>query len=99
MDIENYVHRIGRTGRIGRDGVAISFVTPEQGGHLTEIEMTINRLIDEDRIEGFEAYTPRKRVERPPAAEGEAAPPAEEEPQQPRKAVYGKFVRKYSSRL
>ena len=38
-DIENYVHRIGRTGRIGKDGVAISFVTPEQGQHLTDIEL------------------------------------------------------------
>lgn len=99
MDIENYVHRIGRTGRIGRDGVAISFVTPEQGGHLTEIEKTINRLIDEDKVEGFEAYTPRKRVEPTPAADGEAAPAAEEPPAPPRKAVYGKFVRRYSTRL
>jgi ATP-dependent RNA helicase DeaD len=99
MDIENYVHRIGRTGRIGRDGVAISFVTPEQGGHLTEIEKTINRLIDEDRIEGFEAYTPRKRVEPAPAANGEAPPAAEEPPPPPRKPVFGKFVRKYSNRL
>src|SRR5581483_10458408 len=93
MDIENYVHRIGRTGRIGRDGVAISFVTPEQGGHLTEIEKTINRLIDEDRVEGFEAYTPRKRVEPAPTANGEAPPPP------PRKPVFGKFVRRYSNRL
>ena len=37
-DPENYVHRIGRTGRIGADGVAIAFVTPEQGEQLTEIE-------------------------------------------------------------
>jgi ATP-dependent RNA helicase DeaD len=64
-DIENYVHRIGRTGRIGKDGVAISFVAPEQGGLLTEIEMKINKLIDADQIEGFEAYAPRKVVERP----------------------------------
>jgi len=27
-DVENYVHRIGRTGRMGADGVAVSFVTP-----------------------------------------------------------------------
>jgi ATP-dependent RNA helicase DeaD len=103
MDIENYVHRIGRTGRIGRDGVAISFVTPEQGGHLTQIEMTINRLIDEDRIEGFQAYTPRKRPEMPApvaAADGEAPPPpADEPPPPPRKPVFGKFTRKYSTRL
>lgn len=59
MDIENYVHRIGRTGRIGRDGIAISFVTPEQGGQLTEIEVMINRLIERDDMPG-EWYTPRK---------------------------------------
>lgn len=65
MDIENYVHRIGRTGRIGKDGIAISFATPEQGGLLTDIEMMINRLIEADRIEGFEATAPR--ASRPPA--------------------------------
>ena len=59
MDIENYVHRIGRTGRIGRDGIAISFATPEQGGLLTDIEMMINRLIEQDEIPG-DWYTPRK---------------------------------------
>ncbi len=59
MDIENYVHRIGRTGRIGKDGIAISFVTPEQGGQLTEIEVMINRLIERDDMPG-EWYTPRK---------------------------------------
>lgn len=58
-DIENYVHRIGRTGRIGKDGIAISFVTPEQGGQLTDIEVMINRLIDRDTIPG-DWYTPRK---------------------------------------
>jgi ATP-dependent RNA helicase DeaD len=58
-DIENYVHRIGRTGRIGKDGIAISFVTPEQGGQLTQIEVMINRLIDRDELPG-EWYTPRK---------------------------------------
>ncbi|MFO0822003.1 MAG: hypothetical protein U0792_02615 [Gemmataceae bacterium] len=52
MDIENYVHRIGRTGRIGRDGIAIAFATPEQGGLLTDIESMINRLIEPDQIPG-----------------------------------------------
>jgi ATP-dependent RNA helicase DeaD len=54
-DIENYVHRIGRTGRIGKDGIAISFATPEQGDHLTNIEVMINRMIECDAIEGFVA--------------------------------------------
>lgn len=41
-DPELYVHRIGRTARAGRDGVAWSFVTPDQGRLLTEIEKLIN---------------------------------------------------------
>lgn len=35
---ENYVHRIGRTGRIGDKGHAISFATPEQGKDVRDIE-------------------------------------------------------------
>ena len=65
-DIENYVHRIGRTGRMGMDGIAISFVTPEQGQTLTEIEMAINKLIDEERMPNFEAYAPRVKAEEAP---------------------------------
>jgi ATP-dependent RNA helicase DeaD len=97
-DIENYVHRIGRTGRIGKDGVAIAFVTPEEGSHLTEIEITINRLIEADFIDGFEASAPKRRrhVDDP----DEPAPaPTEAELAEPKKAVFGKFKKKYSSRL
>jgi ATP-dependent RNA helicase DeaD len=109
VDIENYVHRIGRTGRIGKDGVAISFATPEQGGLLTDIEMTINKLIPEDRIEGFESFRPREKradpVQPKPlvTASGELVEPEPDEPmpvpQPQRKAVFGKQVRRYSSRL
>ena len=55
-DPENYVHRIGRTGRMGKDGIAIAFVTPEQGEQLTDIEKFINQLIEEQRMPNFEAY-------------------------------------------
>ncbi|MCI0683254.1 MAG: DEAD/DEAH box helicase [Gemmataceae bacterium] len=58
-DPENYVHRIGRTGRMGKDGIAIAFVTREQGEDLTKIEAFINLMIPEDRIDGFEACRPR----------------------------------------
>jgi len=37
-DIENYVHRIGRTGRAGMEGKAISFATPDQEGDVRAIE-------------------------------------------------------------
>jgi len=41
-DPEIYVHRIGRTARVGRGGIAWSFVTPEQGDLLTAIEKLTN---------------------------------------------------------
>jgi len=44
-DPDVYVHRIGRTARAGRDGVAWSFVTPEEGNLLTQIELLINAEI------------------------------------------------------
>ena len=37
-DVENYVHRIGRTGRAGQVGHAISFATPDQGNEVRSIE-------------------------------------------------------------
>jgi len=41
-DPDIYVHRIGRTARTGRDGIAWTFVTPDQGELLTAIEMLTN---------------------------------------------------------
>jgi len=62
---DDYVHRVGRTGRLSSDekGVAVTFVTREQGNHLTEIEKRINVLLEEYKIEGYEAY--RQRAPRP----------------------------------
>lgn len=52
---DDYVHRVGRTGRMGREGVAFTFVTSEEGGQLTRIEQRINRQLKRDEIAGFEA--------------------------------------------
>jgi ATP-dependent RNA helicase RhlE len=43
---EDYVHRIGRTGRAGASGTAISFVSPDDGKLLAEVEKLIKRKID-----------------------------------------------------
>jgi ATP-dependent RNA helicase DeaD len=55
-DAENYLHRIGRTGRMGKDGRAFMFVCPDQGEPLTAIELLINRPIENVKFEGFEAF-------------------------------------------
>jgi ATP-dependent RNA helicase DeaD len=52
-DPENYVHRIGRTGRMGKDGIAYLFVCPDQGDPLTAIENLVNRVIPPLEIDGF----------------------------------------------
>ena len=51
---EDYVHRIGRTGRAGKEGDATSLVSPEERGKLAEIEKLIKRPIEQVVVEGFE---------------------------------------------
>lgn len=46
-DPEVYIHRIGRTARAGRRGIAWTFVTPEQGQLLTEVEKLTGTLIEQ----------------------------------------------------
>ncbi len=53
-DPDLYVHRIGRTARAGRKGVAWSLVTPEQGKLLTQIELLINAEIPKLDYPDFE---------------------------------------------
>ena len=53
---ESYVHRIGRTARAGRDGVAISFCDHEENGFLRDIERTIRiKIPSEDKRTGRSA--------------------------------------------
>jgi ATP-dependent RNA helicase RhlE len=53
MHSEDYVHRIGRTGRAHAVGDAISFVTPEDYGELRALEKFIGRGIVRKKAEGF----------------------------------------------
>ncbi|MFM9916243.1 MAG: DEAD/DEAH box helicase [Rhizobacter sp.] len=50
---EDYVHRIGRTGRAGAQGEAISLVCPDENGFLRDIERLIKREIPKEIVEGF----------------------------------------------
>jgi ATP-dependent RNA helicase DeaD len=49
QDPESYVHRIGRTGRAGKTGVAMTFVTPRERSYLTVVERTTKRKMEKMR--------------------------------------------------
>jgi len=54
---ENYIHRIGRSGRFGRKGTAINFVTDEDEAALRDIEQFYNTKIDELPMDVAEIFT------------------------------------------
>ncbi|HMM19829.1 MAG TPA: DEAD/DEAH box helicase [Selenomonadales bacterium] len=67
QDPESYVHRIGRTGRAGQTGLALTFVIPRELEHLRFIERTTNRKIIRmpvptmtDALEGQQRLTVEK---------------------------------------
>jgi ATP-dependent RNA helicase DeaD len=102
-DPEIYVHRIGRTARAGRTGEAWSFVTPEQGGLLSEIEKLTNVEITKAEYDDFEPGPVPQQVqvarqrdeEREAAARAEhsrvpLAPPTEKDATDPSRFPGGK---------
>jgi ATP-dependent RNA helicase RhlE len=62
---EDYIHRIGRTGRAGASGDAISFVAPEEERYLADIEKLLKKVVPIITAEGFDVTTGRgARAER-----------------------------------
>ncbi len=59
---EDYVHRIGRTGRAGATGVAISFVSRSELSYLERIERFIGKRLPEQNIEGLAPLSTLRRV-------------------------------------
>ena len=59
---EDYVHRIGRTGRAGSSGEAISLVCVDEEGFLRDIERLIKRTIPREVIHGYEP-DPREKAQ------------------------------------
>src|SRR5262249_2066713 len=70
MHPEDYVHRIGRTGRAQAVGDAISFVTPEDQSALRSLERFIGRGIVRKRCEGFN-YSAAAAVKAPAGQKGQ----------------------------
>ena len=64
MDPEDYVHRIGRTGRAGHEGLAFTFVAPDEISPLREIEYFTKKLVPVWDLDGFE-YDPARIVPNP----------------------------------
>ncbi|MGH8631831.1 MAG: DEAD/DEAH box helicase [Burkholderiales bacterium] len=61
---EDYVHRIGRTGRAGSSGAAVSLVCGEEDGFLRDIERLIGQRIERVNISGFERGSAPSAAER-----------------------------------
>ena len=75
---EDYVHRIGRTGRAGASGEAISLVSPDEMGYLRNIERLIKRSIPRVVVSGFE--TGSRGATEPVADDGPSPRPARANP-------------------
>jgi ATP-dependent RNA helicase RhlE len=59
---EDYVHRIGRTGRAGEDGVALSLVAPEERGLLLAIEKLLKYAVPRKELAEFPQLAARRSV-------------------------------------
>jgi ATP-dependent RNA helicase RhlE len=88
MHSEDYVHRIGRTGRAHAIGDAISFITSEDQGPLRSLERFIGRGIVRRRAEGFDYDTPAPPREERGRGERRFAPP-KIEPKSPGNSARG----------
>jgi ATP-dependent RNA helicase DeaD len=98
---DDYVHRVGRTGRMGREGVAYTFITPEEGNELTRIEMRINLLLQRAEMAGFEAVAPAAVPQQPTDGSpgGTGAPEAKPPPPPPPFSRSGRPQKRYRRAL
>jgi ATP-dependent RNA helicase RhlE len=85
---EDYVHRIGRTGRAGSPGHAVSLVSPDENTFLRDIERVMKRTLPREVVAGFEAGKPGTIVEDEPRRAARTGRPqrgqsAQQKPRQP----------------
>jgi len=67
MEAEDYVHRVGRTGRVERSGRAISLVEPKETPRLRQIERLLDRSFPLEPVPGFEVPQGPARKESTPS--------------------------------
>ena len=63
---EDYIHRIGRTGRAGTTGEALSLVCSEELKYLADIEKLLQRKLPRHTVSGFEPVVDTEPMDRPP---------------------------------
>ena len=85
---EDYVHRIGRTGRAGMEGEAISLVSHDERGFMRDIERLIKRDLERVVVPGFEpsAHAAPRPVQPPRGArkpQQPGRPQGQKTPQKP----------------
>ena len=51
--VEDYIHRVGRTGRAQATGEAFTLVSPDEEGDFRRIERAVGSTIDRRRLDGF----------------------------------------------
>jgi len=81
-EAENYIHRIGRTGRAGNTGKAISLVAPDEYALLDDIEYLLDQELVKVVVEGFEpdpriSHKPITRKRRPTPGDVQTIPEGE----------------------
>ena len=86
---EDYVHRIGRTGRAGASGTAVSFVSPDDGKLLAEIEKLIKRKLDEQPMPDLSGYGDRYAPRSTADASSSSRAPRNDSARAPRGEGYG----------
>jgi len=75
---EDYVHRIGRTGRAGEDGMAISLVCPAEQARLVEIEKLLEYAIPQESIAEFPVIAVKRGVKAKPGQKAKGATKAKQ---------------------
>jgi ATP-dependent RNA helicase RhlE len=88
---EDYVHRIGRTGRAGNEGRAVSLVSEDEYPFLKDIERLLNQTLVKDVVPGYEpTFQAQKVIDQPKRQRSNQGRSNRAKPQAPSKPIRSK---------